>query len=63
MLDFPSELQCLAPVLLNNFVSVAGEPQLNIAVPVEHVCMKCFNILTVGISGLTQLINLNEVAK
>ena len=62
-LEYPPEIQCLAPLLSTDFVSVTDEAQKSIAIPVEHIWTKCFDISTVGFSGLTTLVNENEVLK
>ena len=45
-LNYPPELQFLAPLLSMDFVSVIDETQPNIAIPVEHISVKCFDIST-----------------
>lgn len=47
-LDFPSDIQCLSDIHCSDFVSVLCElPKL--AVPVEHILAKCFDISSVGV--------------
>lgn len=61
-LNYPHELQGLATVLSADFVSVVDEPESKVAIPLEHIVMKCFNISTVGFARIT-LVNEGEVVK
>ena len=45
------------------FVSIVGEYHNKLAIPIEHILFKCFDISTVGFSALTTLVNECEVAK
>ncbi len=62
-LHFPRELQRLSSLICSDFVSIIPEPQSNIAIPVEHIVMKCVDISTVCFSGLTILVNEHEALK
>ena len=59
-LKYPAELQCLASVLSRDFVSVEEKAHEYVAIPVEHICL---DISTFGVSGITTLVNQNEVVK
>ena len=60
-LNFPPALQCLSDLLCNDFVSLVGVGN-KIAIPVEHIITKCFDISTVGVSLMTTLVCDSEVA-
>ena len=62
---YPPEILCLSPLLCSQFVSIVGESEYHnkVAIPIEHILFKCFDISTVGFSALTTLVNECEVAK
>ena len=61
-LNYPPEIMCLSPLLYSDFVSVVIEGP-TIAIPIEHIVMKCFDVTTIGFCGITTLVNQCEVAK
>ena len=62
-LSYPPEIKHLGPILSDDFVSIVSEYHENVAIPVEHILFKCFDISTEGFSCLTTLVNESEVAK
>lgn len=61
-MDYPPEIRTLAPDLCADFVSVVGE-SVKVAIPVEHILFKCFDISTIGFSGITTLVNQSKLCK
>ena len=61
-LVYPPEIKCLAQQLCSDFVLVEelGE---KVAIPVEHIMFKCFDISTIGLCALTTLVSECEVVK
>ncbi len=59
-LHYEPETQPFAQLLASDFVSIVSCHDSVTAVPVEHICLKCIDISTVGYRGLTTLINENE---
>ena len=62
-LVFPPEIKSVAPFLCSDFVMIVGEHQENVAISMEHILFKCFDISTVGFTALTTLVNESEVSK
>lgn len=62
-LTYPPELQCVAPLLCSDFISILNEPCEKVAIPIECIFYKCFDISTCAYSGLTTLVNENELTK
>ena len=56
-LALPPELQSFASLLSSDFVSVRNEGQ-TLAIPVEHIYFKCFDISTRDISAITTLLSI-----
>ena len=63
LFNCPPEIQCLAPVLYSDYISIISENKERVAVPVEHILMKCFDISTIGFSAITVLVNECEISK
>lgn len=62
-LTYPPELQCVATLLCCDFISILDEPYEKVAIPIQCILYKCFDISTCGFSGLTTLVNEYEVTK
>ena len=59
-LSYLPEIQSLASILSSDYVTVIGEgPYL--AIPIEHIIIKCFDISTTGLSVITTLVSDCEV--
>ncbi|CAI8020857.1 hypothetical protein GBAR_LOCUS12434 [Geodia barretti] len=61
-LCFPSDIRCLSELVCCDFVSVVGELS-KLAIPVEHIMAKCFDISTVNMCVITQMVCHSEVLK
>ena len=62
LLSYPPEIKCLSSILTNDFVSVVREGP-KVAVPVERIVMKCFEISTAAGTFITTLVGQSEVGK
>ena len=61
-LSYPPEIQCLSSILTSDFVCVVTEGP-RVAVPIEHIVIKCCEISVTGSILLTTLVGQSEVAK
>ena len=62
-ITYPTDIQDIAPLLCTDFLSIVGESNDRVAIPIEHILFKCFNISTHGLCALTTLVNECEVCK
>ena len=60
-LQFPPEILSLSSLLSSDFFSVSNGDR--IAIPMEHILSKCFDISTFGLSIITPLVCNSEVLK
>ena len=61
-LCFPSDIRCLSELVCCDFVSVVGELS-KLAIPIEHIMEKCFDISTVNMCVITKMVCHSEVSK
>ena len=61
-LHIPEEMANQASLCFTDFVTLTGDCQPRVAIPIEHIVTKCFDITTTGFSGLTTLVNEKEVS-
>ena len=61
-LVYPTKIQCLAPHLWSDFISIKATSTI-VAIPAEHILFQCFDISTLGVCLLTALVNESEVVK
>ena len=61
-LDFPSDIECLSDLVCSDYVSVVGELPL-LAIPVEQILAKCFDISSVDLCIITSMVCHSEVLK
>ena len=61
-LSYPREIQCLSSILTTDFVYVTNEGS-RVAVPIEHVVLKCCEIRMNDSILITTLVGQSEVAQ
>ena len=61
-LQFPPEIQSLSHLLCSDFFSVRNGDN-KIAIAIEHILSKCFNISTAGLCIITPMVCDSEVLK
>ena len=61
-LSFPPEIQCISHLLCADFVSVVGELP-KVAIAIDHIVAKCFDISSVSFSIISSLVCHSEVLK
>ena len=59
-MQFPPEIQPLAQLLCSDFFSVLNEEH-KVAIPIEHILSKCFNVSTAALCIITPMVCDSEV--